>query len=105
MTPDGVSAELLLQIRRDRDDIALELESLALQNDRLAAAAAEDTLSGHLRQAVHASHRPLALIARDAGIDKEALLQFLEGESGLPSDTLDRVARAAGVVVTFAPNG
>lgn len=103
MKPNGVSAELLLQVRKDRDAIAKELDELASQNARLAAAAADDTLSGHLRQAIHASRCPLTHIAREAGIDTEALLQFLEGEHGLPSETLDRLARAAGVVVTLAP--
>jgi AcrR family transcriptional regulator len=95
--------QLLLQVREDRDAIANELDDLASQNERLTAAAAEDTLSGHLRQAIHASRRSPPQIACDAGIDTETLLGFLEGDHGLPSETLDRIARAAGVVVTLSP--
>lgn len=36
---------LLLQVRKDRDAIAKELDELASQNERLAAAATDDTLS------------------------------------------------------------
>jgi DNA-binding phage protein len=102
MNSSGASAELLLQIRHDRDAIERELESLAGQNERLFAAASEDTLSGHLRRAVHASRRPLAEIAREAGIPAESLSGFLEGAHGLPSETLDQLARAAGVVVSLS---
>jgi len=93
---------LLLQVRQDRDTVAGELDSLSLQNERLHAAAAEDTLSGHLRRAIHASRRSLAAIAREAGIEIEALTEFLECLHGLPSETLDRLARAAGVVVSVS---
>jgi hypothetical protein len=102
MNPSNTFAELLLQVRRDRDAIARELDSLALQNQRLHAAATEDTLSGHLRRAIHASRRSLAAIAREAGIELGALTGFLEGEHGLPSEVLDRLARAAGVVVSVS---
>jgi hypothetical protein len=93
--------ELMLQIRKDRAVIEQELDSLALQNERLIAAAAEDTLCGHLRRAIHASRRSLEAIARDAGISADALSDFLEGTHGLPSESLDRLASAAGIVVTM----
>jgi hypothetical protein len=102
MNPSEASAELLLQVRQDRDTIERELDSLALQNERLHAAAAADTLCGHLRRAIHASRRSLAAIAHEAGIDVGALCGFLEGEHGLPSEVLDRVVRAAGVVVSLS---
>jgi hypothetical protein len=102
MKHNGVSTHLLLQIREDRGGIDRELGTLALQNERLLVAAAADTVSGHLRRAIHASRRPLASIAGDAGIDVETLCQFLEGTHGVPSETLDRLAVAAGVVVTIA---
>jgi hypothetical protein len=95
-------AKLLLQVQAERQAIAAELDALAVQNERLLAAATEDTLSGHLRHAIHASHRPLRSIATDAGIDIDALCRFLEGEHGLPSEILDRVANAAGVTVTLS---
>jgi hypothetical protein len=102
MNPSDASAELLLQIRHDRDAIERELESLALQNERLHAAAAADTLCGHLRRAIHASRRSLAAIAHESGLDIGALTEFLEGQHGLPSETLDQLARAAGVVVSLS---
>ncbi len=54
-----------------------------------------------LRRAVQASRRSLAAIARDANIDPDPLSDFLEGTQGLPSESLDRLAHAAGVVVTM----
>lgn len=100
-TPE-VSAELLLQVRRDQVAIAGELVELELQDARLKRAAAEDTLCGHLRRAIHASHRSLEALAGDAGIDVAGLCGFLEGERSLPSEVLDRLAAAAGVIVTLA---
>lgn len=91
----------MLQIQRERDVIEHELDSLAVQNERLVAAASDDTLCGHLRRAIHASRRSLASIAHDAEIEVDALMEFLEGTHGLPSETLDKIARAAGVVVTM----
>jgi len=102
MNPSEATAELLLQVRQDRDTIERELDSLALQNERLHAAAAADTLCGHLRRAIHASRRSLAAIAHEAGLDIGALTEFLEGQHGLPSEVLDRVAHAAGVVVSVS---
>ena len=90
----------MLQIRKDRAAIERELDSLAAQHDRLTAAAAEDTLCGHLRRAIHASRRSQA-IARDAGMEPDALSGFMEGSRSLPSESLDRLAQAAGVVVTM----
>ena len=93
---------MLLQVRQDRDTIERELDSLALQNERLHAAAAADTLSGHLRRAIHAGRRSLAAIAQEAGIEVGELTEFLEGEHGVPSEVLDQLARAAGVVVSVS---
>lgn len=100
-TPD-VSAKLVLKLRHDREAIAAELPELDLQDDRLNRAAAEDTLCGHLRRAIHASHRSLQALADEAGIEVSTLSNFLEGARALPSDILDRLASAAGVVVTLA---
>lgn len=102
MNRSDASVELLLQVRKDRDAVERELDSLASQSDRLFAAAAEDTLSGHMRRAIHASRRALADIAHEAGIEVGALCGFLEGEHGLPSEVLDRLAQAAGVVVSLS---
>jgi hypothetical protein len=100
-TPD-VSAEILLQVRGERQAIAEELPEMELQDARLTAAASEDTLCGHLRQAIHASHKSLNTIALQARIDLEDVCGFLEGRHVLGSDALDRLAAAAGVVVTVS---
>ena len=49
------------------------------------------------------SRRALAAITRDAGIDPDALSDFLEGTQALPSDSHDRLAsRDGGIVDTCA---
>ena len=106
MNSREVSAELLLQVRHDRAAIADEIVELELQDARLERAATEGTLCGHLRRAIHASHRSLDALAGDAGIEVADLCGFLEGALSLPSDALDRLATAAGVIVTLAtPRG
>ena len=65
-------------------------------------AAAEETLSGHLRRAIHASSRPIRVIADESGIDSDTLCDFLEGRQTLPSDVLDRLTQAVGVAVSFS---
>ena len=97
-----VSAEMLVRVRRERDAIVTELPDLELQDSRLAAAAADGTLSGNLRRAIHASRKPLRGIAKDAKISPSALGGFLEGTHVLKSDELDRLTAAAGVVVSLA---
>lgn len=101
MSTAEIPLELLSQMVRDRERIAEELPDLALRDARMQEAAAEDTLCGHLRRAVHRSHRPLRDIACDAGITATVLCDFLEGERTLRSDVLDRLARAAGVAISM----
>jgi hypothetical protein len=99
-----IPTELLSQIERDRELIEQELPALAERDARMCEAAAEDTLCGHLRQAIHRSHRPLREIAREAGITAAVLCAFLEGERTLRSDVLDRLTQAVGVTVSLAPH-
>lgn len=101
MSTAEIPLEMLSQMIRDRERIAEELPELTLRDARMQEAAAEDTLCGHLRRAVHRSHRPLQDIAHDAGIAATVLCDFLEGERTLRSDVLDRLARAAGVAVSM----
>jgi hypothetical protein len=96
--------ELLSQIQRDRQSITRELPELADRDARMCEAAAEDTLSGHLRQAIHHSRRPLDDIARQAGVPTFVLCDFLEGERTLRSDVLDRLAQEVGVTVSLVPH-
>lgn len=104
MSERRIPAELLSQIERDRELIEQELPSLAERDSRMREAADEDTLCGHLRQAIHASRRPLRAIAREAGIGDTVLGDFSEGERTLRSDVLDRLAQAVGVTVSLLPH-
>lgn len=98
-----VPPDLLEQMRVDRDSIAGELPEAVQRAERLREAAAENTLSGHLRQAVHQSRRALDAIAADAGIPVELLCDWLSGDRTLRSDVLDRVAQAVGADITVTP--
>ena len=101
MSTTEIPQELLLQIERDRLLIADELPELTVRDARMQEAAAEDTLCGYLRRAIHRSRRSLRDIARDAGIGPLVLIDFLEGERTLRSDVLDRLAHAAGVAISL----
>jgi hypothetical protein len=104
MSEQRIPEELLSQIGHDRELIDQELPALAGRDDRMREAADEDTLSGHLRRAIHHSRRPLRDIGRDAGIPTTLLCDFLEGERTLRSDVLDRLAQAVGVTISLVPN-
>jgi len=91
-------------MKRDRELIERELPSLADRDTRMREAADEDTLCGHLRQAIHRSRRPLRDIAREAGIADTVLCDFLEGDRTLRSDVLDRLTQAVGVTVSLLPH-
>lgn len=101
MNEGPIPDELLSQIKRDRDLIEQELPDLADRDARMSEAAAEDTLSGHLRQAIHQSRRPLREVSREAGISTALLCDFLEGERTLRSDVLDRLAQAVSVTISL----
>src|SRR5229473_8556044 len=98
-----IPAELLDQLRRDREKIAAELPDLMQRGQRLEEAAAENSLSGHLRRAIHRSGRPLKKIATDVGLDVIVLCDFLEGTATLRSDVLDRLAQAVGATIHVEP--
>src|SRR5260370_40306462 len=92
----SVPADLLEQLNRDRELIAAELPEATQRGERLHEAAAENTVSGHLRRAIHQSRRRLDAIARDAGISVESVCDWLSGDRALRPDVLDRLAQAAG---------
>ena len=104
MSEQRIPKELLSQIERDRQLIDQELPSLADRDDRMREAADEDTLSGHLRRAIHHSRRPFRDIGRETGISTTILCDFLEGERTLRSDVLDRLAHAVGVTISPVSN-
>jgi len=91
------------QLRRDREKIAVELPELIERGQRLEEAAAETSLSGHLRRAIHHSGQPLKAIAGAVGIDVFVLCDYLEGTRTLRSDVLDRLAQAVGAAIHVEP--
>jgi hypothetical protein len=93
----------LEQLRRDREKIAAELPELKERGQRLDEAAAENSLSGHLRRAIHQSGRPLKKVAADVGLDVFLLCDFLEGTATLRSDVLGRLAQAVGATIHLEP--
>lgn len=97
MTP-----ELRDRWERARKETEAELPELFELGRRMREASSEDTLSGHLRRAIHRSTRDLADIAAAAGISQLQLNEFLSGERTLRSDVLDRVAIAVGFAAALA---
>src|SRR5205823_1245117 len=102
-TAKTIPAELLEQLRQDRARIEAELPELMERGQRLDEAAAENSLSGHLRRAIHQSGRPLKRIAAEVGLDVFLLCDFLEGTATLRSDVLDRLAQAVGATIHLEP--
>lgn len=98
-TTKSISPELREQLRRDREKIAVELPELMERGQRLDEAAAENSLCGNLRRAIHGCGRPLKKVAAEAGLDVFVLCDFLEGTRTLRSDVLDRLAQAAGATI------
>ena len=78
------------------DETMRERPQLVEQGRQLHAAALENTLSGRLRQGVHASAMTLQEIAGALSISEDELAQFLTGERPLPSDVLDRLSQLLG---------
>ncbi|HZW29837.1 MAG TPA: hypothetical protein VFF52_03965 [Isosphaeraceae bacterium] len=102
-TTKDIPVALLEQLRRDREKIAAELPELMERGRLLDEAAAENSLSGHLRRAIHRSGRPLKKIAAEVGIDVFVLCDFLEGTRTLRSDVLDRLAQAVAATIQMKP--
>jgi hypothetical protein len=89
MTP-----ELRERWERAKQETRSELPELLELGRRMREASSEDTLSGHLRRAIHRSRRELTEIAATAGITTLELTEFLSGDRTLRSDVLDRLAAA-----------
>src|SRR5713226_2147778 len=102
-TTKNIPEELWEQLRRDRAKIAAELPELLQRGQRLDEAAAENSLSGHLRRALQRSGQPLKKIAAAVGLDVFVLCDFLEGTRTLRSDVLDRLAQAVGATILLEP--
>jgi hypothetical protein len=102
-TTKKIPTEMLEQLRSDREKIAAELPDLIERGRLLEEAAAENSLSGHLRGAIHRSGRPLKKIAAEVGLDVFVLCDFLEGTRTLRSDVLDRLAQAVVATIQVEP--
>jgi hypothetical protein len=96
MTP-----ELRQRWQQARDETEKELPELLELGKRMREASREDTLSGHLRRAIHRSRRGLAELAAAAGVRLADLNEFLSGERTLRSDVLDRLALAVDFTKTL----
>lgn len=103
MSNPNLPHDLLSQKEQDRQRIEQELPELIERDARMHEAAAEETLCGHLRRAIHQSRRPIRAIADDAGIASTVLCDFLEGDRTLRSDVLDRLAQAVSVTISLTP--
>jgi hypothetical protein len=79
-----------------RELIAKELPDLVQRDQMRKEAQEEQTLSGELRRAIHASDLSLSVIAPKAGITPMLLDEFLTGERTLRSDVMDRLAAVLG---------
>lgn len=91
-----LTPEELAHLEWARQQVTQELPDLIRRNQLATDAAKEQTLSGELRRAIHASDVSLARIAKNAGITLLTLDQFLTGEQPLSSDVLDRLAHVLG---------
>jgi hypothetical protein len=82
---------------RARREVEQELPEILARHKLHMEAAAEPTVSGLVRRAVHKCGLTIPRVAQAAGISIEDLDYFLAGELNLRSDVLDRLARAAGL--------
>lgn len=84
------------RLQKAREQIQRELPELIEQGERLEQAAAEPTVSGQLRRAVHSSGLTVPELANRLGLPVVQLVEFLTGEGELPSGTFDRLADLLG---------
>ena len=101
-TAKTISPEKMADIRASWPKIEAELPEQMERLSRMNEAAAESSLTGQLRQAVHQSGQQVPQIAVVAGIDPETLCDWLEGLRTLRSDVLDRIAQAIGASTHFS---
>jgi Helix-turn-helix domain len=79
-----------------RAEIEAEMPEILARHRVLREAAAEPTLSGAIRRAVHRTGLLLPQVAKEVGLSESEIHEFLLGERTLRSDVLDRLARAVG---------
>ena len=88
------------EIRRSWPLLDAEVDDMALRAERMREAAAEQSLCGELRRAVHESGIHMKIVAERIGLDAIVFSEWLQGVRNLRSDVLDRVAQAVGATVT-----
>ena len=88
-----LSESAMNRLRRSRLLIAKELPELIEKDQRLHDAMLEQTTSGALRRAIHASKILLPDLADRALTDMDTLGAFLTGERPLTSDIIDRLTK------------
>ena len=86
MTKTEISAERMADIRREW--ATEDPEATAEQWERLREAAAESSISGSLRRAIHAGRRTVIQLAQDIGLDSQDLSEWMQGVRTLRSDVL-----------------
>jgi hypothetical protein len=91
-----LSDEKKAQLKRWQAQIKEELPELSKRLRMANEAAEENSLSGALRRAIHASGFPLEYIAKHVGTTSSMLDEFLTGERTLRSDLMDRLALLLG---------
>ena len=91
-----LSEEKRAQIKRWQEQVKDELPDLAKRLRLATNAAEENTFSGELRRAIHASGLTLNHIADRVGISPIVLDEFLTGDGTLQSDVIDRLTALLG---------
>jgi hypothetical protein len=91
-----LSEEKRAEIRRAQAQVKEELPELAKRLRMATEAAEENTFSGELRRAIHASGFHLNYIADRIGTTALVLDEFLTGERTLRSDVIDRLTGLLG---------
>ena|ERR1043165_3095692 len=91
-----LSEDKRAQIRRAQALVKEELPELAKRLRIATEAAEENTFSGELRRAIHASGFHLNYIGERVGTTPIVIDEFLTGERTLRSDVIDRLAALLG---------
>ncbi len=96
-----ISPERMEEIRRSWPALDAEADDMAQRAERMREAAAEKSLCGELRRAVHGCGIHMKTIAERVGIDPITFSEWLQGVRNLRSDVLDRVTQAVGATVSM----
>jgi hypothetical protein len=83
--------ERLARWRTSLAEFESERPQVDAEMDAIHKAGVEDTFSGQVRRAIHASKLSLSEICEASGISLEVMGEFLMGKAALSSDDLDRL--------------